>query len=58
MDGFFCRGSGFVQQTGQAILKHLDQLMDAIQQARERPNQGQQSIGDHQQETLNALRQL
>jgi IS1 family transposase len=47
-----------VKQTGFAFLEHLNQLMKAIQQAREGPNQGRQSIADDQQETLNALRQL
>ena len=47
-----------VKDAGQAILEHLNQLMDAIQQAREGPNQGKQSIASQQQATLNALRQL
>jgi hypothetical protein len=47
-----------VKDSGQRILEHLNQLMEAIQQAREGPNQGKQSIACHQQATLNALRQL
>jgi IS1 family transposase len=47
-----------VKDAGQLILEHLNQLMDAIQLAREGPNQGKQSIAGQQQATLNALRQL
>ena len=47
-----------VRETGDAILVHLNQLFYAIQQARDGPNQGRQSIADHQQATVNALRQL